>query len=119
MLAAISPAPFNRVTGLLIVEVRNSNPNGDPDMESDPRTLEADGRGLISPVSFKRKLRDLVAEKDGPVWAEWARSVSFSTSEDWTDAEGYRYEILETRGRNRDEISSLDANTFKRRYWDA
>ena len=27
-----------RATGLLVIEVVNSNPNGDPDNESDPRT---------------------------------------------------------------------------------
>jgi CRISPR-associated protein Csd2 len=57
-----------RVTGLLIIEVRNSNPNGDPDRESDPRTRAHDGKGVISDVSFKRKLRELVLQKDGPVW---------------------------------------------------
>ncbi len=53
-------APFNRGTGLLIIDVVNSNPNGDPDGMSEPRTFEGDGRGLISPVSLKRKLRDLM-----------------------------------------------------------
>ena len=53
-------ALFNRGTGLIIIDVVNSNPNGDPDGESEPRTFEGDGRGLISPVSFKRKLRDLM-----------------------------------------------------------
>ena len=41
---------LNRGTGLLIVEVVNSNPNGDPDQESDPRQ-RPDGKGEISPVS--------------------------------------------------------------------
>lgn len=50
---------MKRATGLLIIEVVNSNPNGDPDRESDPRQRE-NGLGEISPVSFKRKLRDLV-----------------------------------------------------------
>ena len=40
-----------RFTGLLIIEVVNSNPNGDPDRESDPRQ-RPDGRGEISPVSL-------------------------------------------------------------------
>ena len=59
---------FNRATGLLVIEVRNSNPNGDPDAESEPRTIDADGRGLISPVSFKRKLRD-------PYWKDRERAI--------------------------------------------
>jgi Cas7 group CRISPR-associated protein Csh2 len=121
-----SAASFNRVTGLVIVEVRCSNPNGDPDMESDPRTLEADGRGVISPVSFKRKLRDLVQQKDGQVWQQWAEPITWAAkaeqkdgSQPWTDTEGYQYGILETRFRDRDEISKLEESVFRLRYWDA
>ena len=66
-----------RATGLLVLEVVNSNPNGDPDNESDPRT-RVGGWGEISPVSFKRKLRDLVEEKAGPVWLETAAADTFN-----------------------------------------
>lgn len=65
-----------RVTGLLVIEVRNSNPNGDPDRESDPRTRAHDGKGIISDVSYKRKLRELVLLKDGPVWKELKKSMA-------------------------------------------
>ena len=58
-----------RITGLLVLEVRKSNPNGDPERESSPRQ-RPDGKGEISPVSVKRKLRDLVSEKEGIVWSE-------------------------------------------------
>lgn len=103
---------FNRGTGLLVIEVRCSNPNGDPDAESDPRTFDTDGRGLISPVSFKRKLRDLVAEKNGPVWEEAAQRLSL-------DGSGRAYEILESRGRKREEIWNLGRDPFITKYWDA
>lgn len=59
---------IQRATGLLIIAVENSNPNGDPDRESDPRQRNHDDRGYISGVSFKRKLRDLVELKEGSVW---------------------------------------------------
>ena len=62
---------FNRGTGLLIIEVCGSNPNGDPDAEGEPRTIGADRRGLISPVSFKRKLRDIVADESGDARRAW------------------------------------------------
>jgi CRISPR-associated protein Csd2 len=101
---------MNRATGLLILEVVNSNPNGNPDQESDPR-LRPDERGMISPVSFKRKLRDLVEEKEGPVWKD--AEASFTPRLD-PDA----YQILETRGRRRDEIKALKPAEFVRRYWD-
>ncbi|HXF52813.1 MAG TPA: type I CRISPR-associated protein Cas7 [Hyphomicrobiaceae bacterium] len=103
---------FNRGTGLLVIEVRCSNPNGDPDAESDPRTLDADGRGLISAVSFKRKLRDLVAEKEGPVWEVAAKTLQINGN-------GRGYDILESYERNLKEIGKLDRDQFIPKYWDA
>lgn len=70
-----------RATGLLIIEARNSNPNGDPDRESDPRTRSHDGRGVISDVSFKRKLRELVLAKEGPVWTQLKSDMGLSDDE--------------------------------------
>jgi Cas7 group CRISPR-associated protein Csh2 len=97
---------FNRGTGLLIINVVNSNPNGDPDAESEPRTFD-DGRGLISPVSFKRKVRDLMAAK-GDVFNEAV--VAARPTQD-TD-------ILESRGRDRKTISAMDPADFVARFWD-
>jgi CRISPR-associated protein Csd2 len=103
---------MNRATGLLIIEVINSNPNGNPDQESDPR-LRPDERGMISPVSFKRKLRDLVEDKEGPVWEEL--SSSFSPTLDPA-----LFQILESRERDWDTVSKeAKANAFSARYWDA
>ncbi|MCL5744241.1 MAG: type I CRISPR-associated protein Cas7 [Acidobacteria bacterium] len=100
-----------RATGLLILEVMNSNPNGDPDNESDPRT-RIGGYGEISPVSFKRKLRDLVEEKDGPVWQETAASFTPVLNPE-------EYDILEKRGRNREKIKGeIKDGSFVGRYWD-
>jgi CRISPR-associated protein Csd2 len=104
-------ALFNRGTGLLVIEVRHSNPNGDPDQESEPRTIDADGRGLISPVSFKRKLRDLVADKEGPAWEAAAAQLGLNGDRE--------YQILESRGRDRGEIWKMDAGSFTRTFWDA
>lgn len=97
---------FNRGTGLLIINVVNSNPNGDPDAESEPRTFD-DGRGLISPVSFKRKVRDLIAIK-GDAFTE---AVAAARPTQGTD-------ILESRGRDRKAISAMDPAAFSARYWD-
>lgn len=109
---------INRATGLLILEVVNSNPNGDPDRESDPRQ-RPNGLGEISPVSFKRKLRDLVEAKKQPV---------FQSLKDRLVLEDGHYEILEHRGRNRAEITKemkdgdsgdFMKSTFVNKYWDA
>lgn len=60
---------LHRMTGLLWIEAINSNPNGNPDQDNDPRR-RADGFGEISPVSLKHKVRALIADKEGPVWQE-------------------------------------------------
>lgn len=101
-----------KATGLLVIEVRNSNPNGDPDRESDPRQ-RFDDRGQISPVSFKRKVRDLVENKEGPVWREIAEKFSPAL-----DAE--KFCVLESRGRDRAAIiQEIKDGTFVQKYWDA
>ncbi len=98
-----------RATGLLVIEVINSNPNGDPDRESDPRQ-RPDGHGEISPVSFKRKLRDLVENKDGEVWKHLAAELELP---------GEQFGILESRGRDRKAIEKeLKDGTFQKKYWD-
>lgn len=103
---------FPRATGLLIIEVRNSNPNGDPDQEGDPRQRLHDGRGEISPVSFKRKLRDLVLNKEGAVWKVISQAMDLPEGE---------FDILESRDHDRQSIEKLlneDFEGFKRRFWD-
>lgn len=111
-----------RVTGLLVIEAVNSNPNGDPDRESDPRQ-RPNGIGEISPVSFKRKLRDLLDDVETPFFASLPEKYS-------SNAENYR--ILESRGRDRSAITKeLSGGTtnfkqadflnspFVKKYWDA
>lgn len=101
---------FNRGTGLIIINVVNSNPNGDPDGESEPRTFEGDGRGLISPVSFKRKLRDLMENDVGEV-----RQAALAVVE---QVHGRSFGILESRGRDRKAISAMALDDFRAAYWD-
>jgi CRISPR-associated protein Csd2 len=99
-----------RITGLLILEVRKSNPNGDPERESSPRQ-RPDGKGEISPVSVKRKLRDLVLEKEGVVWQEAKKSLELDDD---------HFQILENRGRDRVSIEGeIMKDQFVAKYWDA
>lgn len=100
---------LNRGTGLLLIEVVNSNPNGDPDRESDPRT-RLDGCGEISPVSFKRKIRNLVENKEGPVWKDLSSELSLSAND---------FDILESKDTKRKEIKNMSINGMLQKYWDA
>ena len=113
---------IKRVTGLLIIEAVNSNPNGDPDRESDPRQ-RPNGLGEISPVSFKRKLRDLMEDTDGPVFNNVCSRLNLEPD---------NFRILESRGRDRnvikkemgEKIEDFDQaeflnSKFVQQYWDA
>jgi CRISPR-associated protein Csd2 len=108
---------IKRATGLLVIEVVNSNANGDPDRESDPRQ-RPNGCGEISPVSFKRKLRELVDDHDAPLFKSLPEK--FSEHEEC-------YCILEHRGRDRKSIIAemgkspelFMESAFVHKYWDA
>jgi CRISPR-associated protein Csd2 len=108
---------IKRATGLLIIEAVNSNPNGDPDREADPRQ-RPNGHGEISPVSFKRKLRDLLEGTDGPFFKSLPEKFS---------ARSENYRVLESRGRDRTAIKSelgkdpskFLESVFVKKYWDA
>ena len=66
---------MRRATGLLVIEVVNSNPNGDPDREADPRQ-RPNGLGEISPVSFKRKVRDLLDDSASPFLKAYRKNLN-------------------------------------------
>lgn len=115
---------MKRVTGLLVIEVVNSNANGDPDRESDPRQ-RPNGCGEISPVSFKRKVRDLLEDAASPFVESLPDKFRLNAD---------RYRILEHRGRDRGAItkemtsggslSEFDQekflkSEFVKKYWDA
>jgi len=107
---------INRATGLLVIEVINSNPNGDPDRDSDPRQ-RVDGIGEISPVSFKRKIRDMVEDKMGPVWINVKQRLGLGDD---------NFHILESKGREREKIKkemkyedTFMNSLFVKKYWDA
>jgi len=117
-----SQEKIHRATGLLIIEVENSNPNGDPDQENDPRRRSHDERGMISGVSFKRKLRDLILRKDEPVWQAAAKEFKISGENDAWNRDGLHFDILEDRNVKRPEVDAQlkkDLDGFKKKYWDA
>lgn len=50
----------NRYEFVLLFDVENGNPNGDPDMGNMPRVDPQTGNGLVTDVCLKRKIRDYV-----------------------------------------------------------
>jgi CRISPR/Cas system type I-B associated protein Csh2 (Cas7 group RAMP superfamily) len=102
---------------LIIVEVRNSNPNGDPERDGAPRRRRGD-IGEISPPSVKRKERDLISNKKGPIWLYLKDKFKLKDE---------RFDVLEERGRKRADIKKMiiadkdkkiEEKEFVKRYWD-
>ncbi|QSZ68077.1 type I-C CRISPR-associated protein Cas7/Csd2 [Methanofollis aquaemaris] len=50
----------NRYEFVLLFDVENGNPNGDPDMGNMPRIDPQTGNGIVTDVCLKRKIRDYV-----------------------------------------------------------
>lgn len=50
----------NRYDFVLLFDVKDGNPNGDPDAGNMPRMDDDTGRGLVTDVSIKRKVRNFV-----------------------------------------------------------
>jgi len=54
------PAIQNRYEFVLLFDVTNGNPNGDPDAGNAPRIDAETGHGLVSDVCLKRKIRNFI-----------------------------------------------------------
>ncbi|MDN7026034.1 type I-C CRISPR-associated protein Cas7/Csd2 [Methanoculleus sp. FWC-SCC1] len=57
----------NRYEFVLLFDVENGNPNGDPDMGNMPRVDPQTGHGIVTDVCLKRKVRDYVELVKGDV----------------------------------------------------
>lgn len=55
----------NRYDFVLLFDVKDGNPNGDPDAGNLPRVDAETGRGLVTDVSLKRKVRNFVGLMKG------------------------------------------------------
>ena len=57
----MTSAIAHRYDFIFLFDVRNGNPNGDPDAGNMPRLDPETGRGLVTDVALKRKIRNYVA----------------------------------------------------------
>jgi CRISPR-associated protein Csd2 len=105
---------IKKVYGAAIVQATASNPNGDPDNDGAPRK-DINDYGMISPVAFKRRLRDSVARRSD-AWQGLADELGVTTKE--TEE---RFQIYVLKDRKPEEIKKEIENIdkFQSKYWDA
>lgn len=94
--------PGRRHDAVLLFDVTNGNPNGDPDAGNQPRVNPLDMTGLVTDVAIKRKIRNYIA----------AARPSDSSVDD-PDQANARYKIyveegVALNGRHRRAYSALD-----------
>lgn len=69
----LSAPATKRVSCLGIIEVRDANPNGDPDNDARPRVIAlSNNTGVISDVAIKRKYRNLFTNPQSAAFADMA-----------------------------------------------
>ena len=74
----------NRYDFVILFDVENGNPNGDPDAGNMPRTDPETGCGLVTDVCLKRKIRnyvEMVKEKDPNYGIYIKENVPLNTSD--------------------------------------
>lgn len=106
---------FKTGIGSLIIEVSMSNVNGNPDNEGAPRQ-DPDGYGVLTDVSVKRKVRDIIMSKELPLWQNIAKKLGIENEKG--------FDILENPELLRQEVISLiksenGCELFHNRFVDA
>lgn len=92
----------NRYDFVVLFDVENGNPNGDPDSGNMPRTDPETGLGLVTDVCLKRKIRNYVetVKEDAPGWGIYIKdSVPLNRSD---------RKALEAVDLKEDELKKLD-----------
>ena len=84
----------NRYDFVILFDVENGNPNGDPDAGNMPRIDPETGYGLVTDVCLKRKIRNYVE----------------MLKEDAPDADNYRIYVKEGVPLNRSDAEALEHN---------
>src|SRR5512146_66494 len=84
----------NRYEFVLLYDVENGNPNGDPDAGNMPRIDPETGFGIVTDVALKRKVRNYVELVKG-------------------DAAGYRIYVKEGTPLNQNHVEAYEAIGLK------
>ena len=71
---------MNRYDFVYLFDVKDANPNGDPDAGNLPRVDPETGEGLVTDVCIKRKLRNYVGLKGGPGKRIYVKEGTFTNA---------------------------------------
>ena len=107
----------NRYDFIMLFDVENGNPNGDPDAGNAPRIDSESGYGYVTDVCLKRKIRNYVElVKEGEAGYNILIKPDKALNSKFTAA--YEAEGLKTKnnGRNEDDVKKARAYMCKNYY---
>ena len=95
----------NRYDFVMLFDVENGNPNGDPDAGNSPRMDAETGYGFITDVCIKRKIRNYVSlTKEAEAGYNILIKPDKSLNEKFTDAYIEEGLTLKQKGKNTDDV---------------
>lgn len=101
----------NRYEFVVLFDVENGNPNGDPDAGNLPRIDPESGYGLVTDVCLKRKIRNYVetVKEDEPGFKIYIKEdVPLNRSDNMA------YEYLETNDKDVKELKKKDPDVDRK-----
>lgn len=107
----------NRYDFVILFDVENGNPNGDPDAGNSPRIDAETGYGFVTDVCIKRKIRNYVELiKEGEAGYNILIKTDKALNEKFTEA--YEAEGLPTKqkGKNKDNVKKAQKYMCKNYY---
>lgn len=98
----------NRYDFTILFEVKDGNPNGDPDSGNMPRVDIETGNGLTTDVCVKRKIRDYVQTVMGEQ-APWRIYIQNRQTLNRLDSEALKAEHIDTSLESKDFAKEIKA----------
>jgi CRISPR-associated protein Csd2 len=102
----------NRSIIINIDEIINSNPNGDPARNAEPR-IDPSGYGYITPMARRKKQRLIIENKEGAIWKSLQSNFKL-TPKNFGIAKSDRQDQKELA-----KLSASDSEKFLDGFWDA
>lgn len=114
----------NKYEFVMLFDVENGNPNGDPDAENMPRTDPETTLGIVTDVCLKRKIRNYVEiAKEGEEGYNILIKPDRSLNSKFTDAYNTMGLEINQKGKNKDDVNKareyICANYFDVRTFGA
>ena len=106
----------NRYDFMLLVEAAMCNPNGDPDMDNNPRKLANSGLGMITSVAIKSRIRKYVMDAFDDInnLIVPATNINRAIAESYVDVTGKQDLKGVGKGAFKQEVGAL----MCQKYWD-